>query len=362
MSAPSPPLPRRRWRLACLRAADRCAACIDVAVRGTGPVLSVAVVLLTALCTRVYFTHVLPAARPGLGEGRAAAWTALGLWLVACMGVHYWRVSLCGPGRAPRGELSPALRAALRADPQLDPAALEEDPGARRWCKHCRAAKPMRTHHCSVCGVCVLKMDHHCPWMNNCVGHRNLRHFYLFLAHTAAACALFLRVGWTPLVGPALRTRTEVGAEFLVALVTVLAVLMAAALFVAWNTYLVLTNQTTIEFYGNTCGGDRRPRNTCHTRPYDLGWRENWRQVFGTGLWFLLPWTVTEGAGLVFPVRPDKEGEGQAGGARYKAHETTLDEIVVTVDDEEEEEEEGKNGAAAEECCNQRGGGRNEFM
>lgn len=29
-------------------------------------------------------------------------------------------------------------------------------------CKKCIAPKPPRTHHCSVCAKCVLKMDHHC--------------------------------------------------------------------------------------------------------------------------------------------------------------------------------------------------------
>lgn len=41
-------------------------------------------------------------------------------------------------------------------------------PEAVSICKKCIAPKPPRTHHCSVCNRCVLKMDHHCrilqPW------------------------------------------------------------------------------------------------------------------------------------------------------------------------------------------------------
>lgn len=29
-------------------------------------------------------------------------------------------------------------------------------------CKKCDYPKPPRTHHCSVCKKCILKMDHHC--------------------------------------------------------------------------------------------------------------------------------------------------------------------------------------------------------
>lgn len=29
-------------------------------------------------------------------------------------------------------------------------------------CKKCLTPKPTRTHHCSICNKCVLKMDHHC--------------------------------------------------------------------------------------------------------------------------------------------------------------------------------------------------------
>lgn len=39
--------------------------------------------------------------------------------------------------------------------------------------------KPPRAHHCRVCGRCIVKMDHHCPWINNCVAIRNQKHFIL---------------------------------------------------------------------------------------------------------------------------------------------------------------------------------------
>ena len=49
-----------------------------------------------------------------------------------------------------------------------------------RVCKTCRSVKPPRSHHCSICGRCVMKMDHHCPWMNNCIGLMNQKAFLLF--------------------------------------------------------------------------------------------------------------------------------------------------------------------------------------
>ena len=37
-------------------------------------------------------------------------------------------------------------------------------------CHKCLLVKPKRAHHCKICDQCILKMDHHCPWLMNCVG------------------------------------------------------------------------------------------------------------------------------------------------------------------------------------------------
>jgi len=48
------------------------------------------------------------------------------------------------------------------------------------WCNDCGRPKPARAHHCKKCQTCVLRMDHHCIFLGNCVGQGNHRHFYQF--------------------------------------------------------------------------------------------------------------------------------------------------------------------------------------
>ena len=50
-------------------------------------------------------------------------------------------------------------------------------------CDICDDIKPARTHHCRSCKACVFLMDHHCPWINNCVGIENQRYFLLFISY-----------------------------------------------------------------------------------------------------------------------------------------------------------------------------------
>lgn len=49
------------------------------------------------------------------------------------------------------------------------------------YCKHCHLYRPLGAHHCHICRHCILRMDHHCPWINNCCGYRNQKFFFNFL-------------------------------------------------------------------------------------------------------------------------------------------------------------------------------------
>merc|ERR1719282_2218216 len=72
---------------------------------------------------------------------------------------------------------------------KLTPAVHEvKQSGARRFCKWCNTYKPDRCHHCRVCKSCILRMDHHCPWIANCVGFRNHKFFFLLVLYSLINC------------------------------------------------------------------------------------------------------------------------------------------------------------------------------
>lgn len=51
----------------------------------------------------------------------------------------------------------------------------------RNWCSVCKVVRPPRAGHCRICGVCILRLDHHCVWINSCVGQANHSSFLLTL-------------------------------------------------------------------------------------------------------------------------------------------------------------------------------------
>jgi palmitoyltransferase len=54
-------------------------------------------------------------------------------------------------------------------------------------CGFCDIDQPLRARHCEDCGRCVRRYDHHCPWLDTCVGENNHRFFLVFIVCVSCA-------------------------------------------------------------------------------------------------------------------------------------------------------------------------------
>ncbi|CAD7705458.1 unnamed protein product [Ostreobium quekettii] len=155
------------------------------------------------------------------------------------------------------------------------------DPQRPRYCRKCHNWKPERAHHCSVSGRCILKMDHYCIWVVNCVGLLNYKFFLLFIAYTWAACLLAACILMPGLVeyfrGEKKSGSTLVFLSFVIDAAFVVSLLG----FLGMHLKLLSVNCTSIEMY---------EKQRIHPWPYNKGWRSNFDEVFGPSWWqWLLP-------------------------------------------------------------------------
>lgn len=73
------------------------------------------------------------------------------------------------------------------------PPAPKQPPRVKRLCRRCKAFKPDRAHHCSICRRCIIKMDHHCPWVNN-VSHSDALFVHSYVRATDLTIILSLLI------------------------------------------------------------------------------------------------------------------------------------------------------------------------
>ncbi|KAI4463932.1 zinc finger dhhc domain containing protein [Holotrichia oblita] len=165
--------------------------------------------------------------------------------------------------------------------------------GLVRFCEKCKLVKPDRAHHCSVCEACVLKMDHHCPWINNCIGFNNYKFFVLYLLYSLIYC---LYISITTIKYVILYWH---GGKFLILFLFFASLMFAISLIslFCYHCYLVLHNRTTLEAL-------RAPvfPSGPNKEGFDLGKKNNFLEIFGNRpeLW-LLPVKTHLGNGYNFP-------------------------------------------------------------
>ncbi|GAV03633.1 hypothetical protein RvY_14029 [Ramazzottius varieornatus] len=216
--------------------------------------------------------------------------------------------------------------------------------GDLRYCDKCKIIKPDRCHHCSVCERCILKMDHHCPWVNNCVCFNNYKFFILFLGYAMAYCLYisltdlqyFIKFWQDKLSG-------DGGGKFHILFLFFVSTMFAVSVLtlLSYHCYLVFSNQSTLESHRPpvfTGGPDKNG--------FNLGRYQNFREIFGDkpALWFI-PIFTSKGDGMEFPatsvrnlLKADRNGHnGRVNESFTRSHGSGLSFPVRTVDDDRDD-------------------------
>mmetsp|Transcript_3392 Transcript_3392/g.4950 ORF Transcript_3392/g.4950 Transcript_3392/m.4950 type:complete len:510 (+) Transcript_3392:194-1723(+) len=214
-------------------------------------------------------------------------------------------------GQMNETQLQPSARPPLSSLPSTPASAARTQPpprlygwmllGPHEWgyCNYSKQPKPPRSHYDHVMKCLCLNMDHYCPWMFNVVGYFNYRYFcnflfYVFLGMLYAATITFYPFyeitgthkhhsrKWQREHPDEVRER-EQETPVVFAFMISLSVGIAVFCLLSFHAYLVFTAQTTIEFHGNMSKKRRaRERGTSWINPYDLGWEDNFKQVYGS--------------------------------------------------------------------------------
>ncbi|KAM9476692.1 palmitoyltransferase ZDHHC13 isoform 2-T2 [Clarias gariepinus] len=99
------------------------------------------------------------------------------LWL-------FWKLLTQDPGRLQASDADPGFSSIA------DLVESNQNPG--RFCIYCELFQVASCKHCRLCDICVMDYDHHCLFLNRCVGQSNHRVFLLFVLAMMVAQLFFV--------------------------------------------------------------------------------------------------------------------------------------------------------------------------
>ncbi|XP_075927428.1 palmitoyltransferase ZDHHC3-like isoform X1 [Petromyzon marinus] len=180
-------------------------------------------------------------------------------------------------------------------------------------CNRCEAYRPPRAHHCRVCQRCIRRMDHHCPWINNCVGELNQKYFIQFLVYTGIASIYALLLVLAKLVTSGKEKKPEEEAESQASVAHTIVLLVESLLFgifvivILYDQLMsVLADETAVEQLMKQASRDAR-------RPRRRSGMAVLREVFGRG--YIALWLC-----------PCDSPPSETGTARHRQHGINLSE------------------------------------
>ena len=144
-------------------------------------------------------------------------------------------------------------------------------------------------------------MDHHCPWLNNCVGHYNHRHFFLYMVFMVVGCSFIMAFGFEIFfeefydnwwgdgsVNLDMKYHGQNIGVFTRRSLVFYEAFMSSACFLSlgglclWHARLISAGQTSIEAHINRSEEKRLAElGKIYRNPYNFGARHNWYLFLG---------------------------------------------------------------------------------